>query len=401
MDGDGARHADGDSACYGGGADNGSNTDGYVIQPADAVEWTASERQHVTSSQRRAEPPCSPSAESAGGRPRVHTIDVGDWIRENTLAAAAAAADADIGDQMYAQEAFTTLTVSREVQKQKDDMDTYIDNLVAFLKLRADVLRTRQVQYRTYFSIVQVLIFVGSAVIAFITGFRVMYAAYKAGAAASLAPAGNATQPPATTDALNGALAALAPAEVLAFDVTVFLLSASMGLMTTLATFRGWSKKADDMSTVYAKAQITLMAMADSQLQVKFATTPDEIQLLRTTFLTREFKMFLETVRSISDHISFHTLTKHLPAQYNNNVHFLKVDRKYQADLLHEYLSDEAHQHELMRQYAIPPAGLGDMRASPPHSPVASAATSPSPRAVRSRGTTARAALFRGQHIHH
>ena len=69
---------------------------------------------------------------------------------------------------------------------------------------------------------------------------------------------------------------------------------------------------------------------------------------------------FLETVRAISDHVSFQALTKHLPAQYNSNVDFLRVDRKYQADLLHEYLTDEAHLHDLLRQHVGPRRKMSD-----------------------------------------
>ena len=273
----------------------------------------------------------------------------------HTIGDAAAAADADIGDRMYMQEAYTGQTMSSEVQKQKADFDDYVDTLIAVLKMRADVLRLELVSQQARFVTVQILVFIGSAIIALLTGFRVMYAAFKTTSASPSVPAANVTVTPEERVAAN-ILSALQPAEILAFDLTVFFLSTAMGLMTTIAHFRGWAKKTDEMATVYVTAQIVTAQMTDAQLQIKFVVTPEQMDLLRTTFFTQQFKSFLDTMQNIARHISFQKLTKHLPDQYNLNIDFLRADRKYQADLLNEYLSDEQHINQMLKQHASLPA---------------------------------------------
>jgi hypothetical protein len=271
--------------------------------------------------------------------------------------ACAAAADAEIGRQMYAQEAYTAETISHEVQAQKADFGSFIDNLIALLKLRTDVLQTKLSVYKSHFRNVQILIFIGSALIALITGFRVMYAAFREDtqgpAAAAVLAAVNVTE--SAAGGLGADSSSLYPGEILAFDLFIFVLSTSMGLLTTIATFRGWAKKADDMSTVYARSQMVVLALADSQLQIKFISAPEQMQLLRSTFFAREFKMYADLVRTMADHITFRTLTKHLPAQYDLNVQFLRDDTAYQADLLNIFVDNQTLLQEVAGRNRIVP----------------------------------------------
>ena len=274
------------------------------------------------------------------GRPHVCDIEVDDLGGSDSLPAFATAADAEIGRQMYAQEAYTAQTISHEVQTQKADFGAFIDNLIALMKLRTDVLQTKLSVYKAYFRNVQILIFIGSATIALITGFRVMYAAFQEDSQPLLQDAHETMYASNVTEA-GAHQTSLKPAEVMAFDLAVFVLSTAMGLLTTIATFRGWAKKADDMSMVYARAQMVVLALADSQLQIKFIGAPEQMQLLRSTFFAREFKMYADLMRTMADHITFRTLTKHLPAQYDLNVQFLQDDTEYQADLLSIYVDNQ------------------------------------------------------------
>ncbi len=293
------------------------------------------------------------STDASAGRPHVTDIPLHDLASGSYLPEFATAADAEIGRQMYAQEAYTAQTISQEVQTQKADFGAFIDNLISLLKLRTDVLQSKLSIYKARFRNVQILVFIGSALIALITGFRVMYAAFQEDSqhAGLVAGADNAT-----TAALAGFdLSALLPAEVLAFDLAIFGLSTAMGLLTTIATFRGWAKKADDMSTVYARSQMVVLALSDSQLQIKFIGSPEQMQLLRSTFFAREFKMYADLMRTMADHISFRTLTKHLPAQYDLNVQFLKDDTEYQAALLNIFVDNQTVLQEVANRHRAPP----------------------------------------------
>jgi hypothetical protein len=292
----------------------------------------------------------SATHDSVNSSERPQLVDVHVAVPEDRafLPACAAAADAEIGRQMYAQEAYTAETISREVQAQKADFGSFIDNLIALLKLRTDVLQTKLSVYKSRFRNVQILVFIGSALIALITGFRVMYAAFQEDTQHStLALLLNVTEAAAVD------LSALHPAEILAFDLVIFVLSTSMGLLTTIATFRGWAKKADDMSTVYARSQMVVLALADSQLQIKFIAAPEQMQLLRSTFFAREFKMYADLMRAMADHITFRTLTKHLPAQYDLNVQFLRDDTEYQADLLNIFVENQTLLQEVASRNRI------------------------------------------------
>lgn len=299
---------------------------------------------------------------SVNSSERPHAADVRvDCLGHGAvLPACAAAADAEIGRQMYAQEAYTAETISHEVQAQKADFGSFIDNLIALLKLRTDVLQTKLSVYKSRFRNVQILIFIGSALIALITGFRVMYAAFREDTqgSAGAALAANVTESAAGLgdgSSSSASSSSLYPGEILAFDLFIFVLSTSMGLLTTIATFRGWAKKADDMSTVYARSQMVVLALADSQLQIKFIGAPEQMQLLRSTFFAREFKMYADLMRTMADHITFRTLTKHLPAQYDLNVQFLRDDTEYQADLLNIFVDNQTLLREVAGRNRIVP----------------------------------------------
>ena len=298
-------------------------------------------------------------------RPVRSDVTVDMDLARLSLEDAAAAADAQIGRQMYAQQAYTTQTVFAEVKKQKQDFDQFIDNLVALLKMKANVLRLKLQSYRKRFAMIETIIFYGSVTIALITGFRVMFAAFKGDTQAlesyndALTPELTTTTtttaevsppPPTTTsaadiaqDVLNSIVSSLTPAEILAFDLTVFLLSTAIGAISNTAGKRGWSKKSDAMATAYQQVQMVINSLPDSQMQIKFVVLPEEMHLLRTSFMTQQFKLYTDAVREMSNHLSFQTLTNHLPDQYDLNIRHLEDDHAYQQRLLQIFISQQGN----------------------------------------------------------
>lgn len=281
-------------------------------------------------------------------------------LQRNGVVDAAMAAEAEIGHHIFAQEAYTTQTMLYEVQKQKSDFNDFINNMIALLKLSLNVLHLKQSSFRSRFSRARLATFLGSTMVALITGFRVMYAAFREDTAdLSNVGALTATTTTTTTAALlttTTAIAAeaaeaaeavgyaadfLTPGEVLAFDLTIFLLSTAVSAVSYIALSRGWQKKSDEMAEVSFKVQVVKSSLPEAQLQLKFINTPEEMHLLRTSFMTREFKSFSDAVRSMDDHLSFETLAQHLPDQYALNVRYLEDDNQYQQKLLEIYINQQ------------------------------------------------------------
>ena len=173
-----------------------------------------------------------------------------------------------------------------------------------------------------------------------------MYASFQVGAhnavaAAAVVPlvlAGNETtlvpDPEAAADIPLTAENSLEPGEVLAFSLVVFVLATAMGLITTVNKFRGWKDESDAMATISDKANLVIADLPNTQHQIKFVTCPEELELLRSAFMAREFKLYSDTLRSMSAHLSFESLTNHLPGFYALNVRNLQDEQVYEAELL-------------------------------------------------------------------
>lgn len=286
---------------------------------------------------------------------------------------AAAHVNSSINEFMRFQSTYTAQTRRFELQRQKRDFSRFIDSLVSTLTLKANVLRLKMNSYKAWETRVQVILFCGAASISLITGFEVMYAAFQVGAqsAAAAAPLvplaieGNATtmvpDPNAGSDIPLTAENALRPGEVLAFSLVVFVLATIMGLITTINKFRGWKDESDAMSTIYDKANLVISDLPNTQHQIKFVTCPEELELLRTAFMAREFKLYSETLRSIGMHLSFESLTNHLPGFYALNVRNMQDEQVYEAELLS--IMDQRRQ--LMNSFGTSAEGTSGNNVSP------------------------------------
>ena len=299
-----------------------------------------------------------------------------DLMTHGSVTDAAMAAEAEIGHHIFSQEAYTTQTMLHEVQKQKSDFNDFINNMIALLKLSLNVLHLKQASYRSRFARTYIIGFVISILVTLITGFRVMYSAFRratadqtnAGLVQQASTATTTTASPSLTtttavavvEGVTGAAGAaidyaidfLTPGEVLAFDLAIFVLSTVITSATAFALFRGWKKKAEDMSQVSFKVQSVKSSLPQSQQQLKFINTPEEMHLLRTSFMTREFKSFADAIQAMDDHLRLGTLVAHLPDQYALNVRKLEDDDQYQQKLLEIYIRQQERLEKLAARAA-------------------------------------------------
>ena len=231
-----------------------------------------------------------------------------------------------VRQRMHAIETETEHVIATELQAQKQDLSHYVDQMMSFLKLNTNVLRLKMNTYKACDVRVQTSLLCGSALISFLTGFRVMYDAFAYTAESQV---GRRLQ---TSNSSSSAFG-LAPGETLAFEVVVFVIAATMGLLAAITKFIGRKDKGDAMAAVVYKAAAVTSDLPQVQQQLKRVQTNEQFQALQQAFINREFKMWIDSIRAIGMHMSLESLTDHLPDFYELSLRNLRNQALYESSV--------------------------------------------------------------------
>jgi hypothetical protein len=231
-----------------------------------------------------------------------------------------------------------TSTVSaQELKKQKKDINAFMDGLISQLKLNVDVLRLKMNSYRACDVQVQTTLLCGTAAISFITGMEVFYKSYNSGAASAATDLVNSSSSSVISDgdtsetATSSSSGGLSPGASLAFSVVVFIIAASMGLLSAVTKFVGRKDKSDAMAQVVFKASAVIADIPQAQQQLKLIQTREELEMRLEAFLGREYKSWLDAMRSIESIMSLQSLTDHLPDFYMLSLRNIRDAHLYES----------------------------------------------------------------------
>jgi hypothetical protein len=231
-----------------------------------------------------------------------------------------------------------TNTVSaQELKKQKKDINAFMDGLISQLKLNVDVLRLKMNSYRACDVQVQTTLLCGTAAISFITGMEVFYKSYNSGAASAVTDLVNSSSSSVISDgdtsetATSSSSGGLSPGASLAFSVVVFIIAASMGLLSAVTKFVGRKDKSDAMAQVVFKASAVIADIPQAQQQLKLIQTQEELEMRLEAFLGREYKSWLDAMRSIESIMSLQSLTDHLPDFYMLSLRNIRDAHLYES----------------------------------------------------------------------
>ena len=222
----------------------------------------------------------------------------------------------------------TTTVSEQELKKQKKDINAFMDGLISQLKLNVDVLRLKMNSYRACDVQVQTTLLCGNAAISFITGMEVFYKSYSSGAAS--AATGLAANSSSVSDEYEST-GGLSPGASLAFSVVVFIIAASMGLLSAVTKFVGRKDKSDAMAQVVFKASAVIADIPQAQQQLKLIQTREELEMRLEAFLGREYKSWLDAMRSIESIMSLQSLTDHLPNFYVLSLRNIRDAHLYES----------------------------------------------------------------------
>jgi hypothetical protein len=225
----------------------------------------------------------------------------------------------------------------RQLYEQMADFDTFIDGLLGELTLKSNVLRLKMQSYSGWYDRSQIANFASTSVIALMTATLAIIGGYLVAAT----PSYN------STDDIH-------PAIPFSFTITILFISSAAGLLMILVKYRGWKKKADAISTIYRRSMDVMADLPCAQQQLKLVRSYEEFDLLRTSFMAREFKFYMETLRSINEHLSFESQTRHLPDFYNINLRNREDQRAYHQDLLQVLVEERTVERDLQRQFQTP-----------------------------------------------
>ena len=223
----------------------------------------------------------------------------------------------------------TTTVSEQELKKQKKDINAFMDGLISQLKLNVDVLRLKMNSYRTCDVQVQTTLLCGNAAISFITGMEVFYKSYSSGAAS--AATGLAANSSSVSGGSTESTGGLSPGASLAFSVVVFIIAASMGLLSAVTKFVGRKDKSDAMAQVVFKASAVIADIPQAQQQLKLIQTREELEMRLEAFLGREYKSWLDAMRSIESIMSLQSLTDHLPNFYVLSLRNIRDAHLYES----------------------------------------------------------------------
>lgn len=252
---------------------------------------------------------------------------------------AAALIGASVARRIRYEQARTMQHEWTQLELQVADFDGFLDGLMTELTLKSNVLRLKIQSYTKWADMAEVLKFAGTALITFLTAVLALLLAFLV----------DYSQYDASTAAVNGT-EDLDPTINFSFALAVLTISTSLGLMILIVRYCGWEKKARTMETIYKKAMNVMADLPHTQQQLKLVTCPEAFDMLRTSFLAREFKFYMETMKDINDHSSFESQTNHLPAFYNINLRNKQDQVAYHERLLRVMQEEREAEMALYRQ---------------------------------------------------
>lgn len=226
-----------------------------------------------------------------------------------------------------------------QLELQVADFDGFLDGLMTELTLKINVLRLKLKSYTAWADLAEVLKFAGTALITFLTAILALLLSFLVDFS-QYSP--NVT-PINSTEYLD-------PSINFGFALAVLSISTALGLMILIVRYCGWEKKARTMDSIYKKAMSVMSDLPHTQQQLKLVTCPEAFDMLKTSFLAREFKFYMETMKDINDHISFESQTNHLPAFYDINLKNKQDQVAYHEKLLQVMQDERKAEQALYRQ---------------------------------------------------
>lgn len=201
--------------------------------------------------------------------------------------------------------------------KQKEDAVEYVSFLIDRISILAQILRLKLLSYSEWYDRAQIGIIVVSSLITLSQAIQ-----------SEVLSLFNSTGLSFITGVSTQTVVASG------FSFFVLFSSAGIGLTSAVTKFKGWKKKSDDMSTVYAASLYTVEILDLVRERIKLAKTYEEIQaVLSDKYLTQQYTLFQKTITNIRKLLPLDSQVAHTPTFFNLNIKSAKQRKEYENSL--------------------------------------------------------------------